>query len=172
MALSLYSEKFYCVQYLPYIAIMLNLVLCCTNGKSKFRLTGCLSIIAGLIWSSHRCQLCRVQNGSISGFSWIIYVTSLQARFASLPASPAGLLGRFAPSGFTLRACFLLALLARVLRFALPSCSFCLRVFRASNSRKFSKKKCVSINSKCSETRKNAKKKKFCPFLTHYALRA
>ena len=30
--------------------------------------------------------------------------TSLQARYADLPASPAGLLGRFAPSGFALRA--------------------------------------------------------------------
>ena len=45
---------------------------------------------------------------------------------------------------------------------------------RVSRSQKFfEKKKCVSIDSKCSETRKNAKKKKkkFTP-LTHYALHA
>ena len=40
--------------------------------------------------------------------------TSLQARDADLPASPAGLLGRFAPSGFALRARISLASLARV----------------------------------------------------------
>ena len=40
--------------------------------------------------------------------------TSLQARDADLPASPAGLLGRFAPSGFALRSRISLAL-----RFAL-----------------------------------------------------
>ena len=50
--------------------------------------------------------------------------TSLQARSADLPASPAGLLCRFAPSGFAplgfeLRARISLASLARVLRFAL-----------------------------------------------------
>ena len=32
--------------------------------------------------------------------------TSLQARYADLPASPAGLLGRFAPSGFALTKIF------------------------------------------------------------------
>ena len=49
-----------------------------------------------------------------------LYVTtSLQARSADLPASPAGLLGRFAPSGFALRARISLASLARILRFAL-----------------------------------------------------
>ena len=83
--------------------------------------------------------------------------TSLQARSADLPASPAGLLGRFAPSGFALCARISLASLARVSRFALTKI--------------FGKKKCVSIDSKCSETRKNAKKF-FLPFLTHYALRA
>ena len=41
------------------------------------------------------------------------------AHVADLPASPAGLLGRFAPSGFALCARILLALLAHVLRFAL-----------------------------------------------------
>ena len=48
--------------------------------------------------------------------------TSLASHFVPLQASPAGLLGRFAPS-------------------------------------KFSKKKCVSIDSKWSKTQKNAKKK-------------
>ena len=43
----------------------------------------------------------------------LIIQTSLQADYADLPARPAGLLGRFAPSGFTLRARILLALLAR-----------------------------------------------------------
>ena len=76
--------------------------------------------------------------------------TNLQARSADLPASPAGLLGRFAPSGFALRAHILLTSLAHFLRFALTKI--------------FEKKKCVSINSKCSETRKNAKKKFFYPF--------
>ena len=42
--------------------------------------------------------------------------TSLQARSADLPASPAGLLGRYAPSGFALRARISHA---RVSRFAL-----------------------------------------------------
>ena len=73
-------------------------------------------------------------------------LTSLHARYADLPASPAGLLGRFAPSGF-----------ARVSRFALTKI--------------FEKKKCVSIDSKCYETRKN-EKINFLHFLTHYALRA
>ena len=75
-----------------------------------------------------------------------IYIyTSLQARYADLPASPAGLLGRFAPSGFALRARISLALLAYNSRFALTKI--------------FEKKKCVSIDSKCSETHRNAKKK-------------
>ena len=87
----------------------------------------------------------------------IIIKTSLQARYADLPASPAGLLGRFAPLGFALRARISLASLAHVSRFALTKI--------------FEKKKCVSIDSKCSETRKNAKKF-FLPLLTHYALRA
>ena len=82
----------------------------------------------------------------------VIKYTSLQARSADLPASPAGLLDRFAPSGFALRAHISLALLAHILRFALTKI--------------FEKIKCVSIDSKCSETRKNAKKKKifFYPF--------
>ena len=82
-----------------------------------------------------------------------IIFTSLQARYANLPASPAGLLGRFAPLGF-----------------ALPSCSLHSRAICASRSQKFSKKRCVSIDSKCSETCKNAKKK--VNPLTHYALHA
>ena len=52
-----------------------------------------------------------------SGF--LIKSTSLQACSADLPASLAGLLGRFAPSGFALRARIKLASLARVSRFAL-----------------------------------------------------
>ena len=49
--------------------------------------------------------------------SYFNYIdTSLQARDADLPASPAGLLGRFAPSGFALRARISLASLARVSR--------------------------------------------------------
>ena len=78
-----------------------------------------------------------------------IEYTSLQTRTADLPASPAGLLGRFAPSGFALRARISLALLTRVLRFALTKI--------------FEKKKCVSIDLKCSKTHKNAKKI-FTPF--------
>ena len=57
-----------------------------------------------------------------------ILYTSLQARSADLPASPAGRLGRFAPSGFALCARILLASLTRA------------RAFCASRSRKFSKK--------------------------------
>ena len=91
-----------------------------------------------------------------STFSFF-FQTSLQARSADLPASPAGLLGRFTRSGFALRARILLASLARVSRFALTKI--------------FEEKKCVSIDSKCSETRKNAKKKKFTP-LSHDVLRA
>ena len=79
-----------------------------------------------------------------------LFTTSLQARSADLPASPAGLLGRFAPSGFALCARISLASLAHVSRFALTKI--------------FEKKKCVSIDSKCSETRKNAKKNFFTPF--------
>ena len=49
--------------------------------------------------------------------------------------------------------------------FTLASCSLCLHAFCASRSRKFSKKKkCVSIDSKCSETHRNAKKKNVYPF--------
>ena len=57
---------------------------------------------------------------------------------------------RFAPSGFALCARISLASLARVSRFALTKI--------------FEKKKCVSIDSKCSETHRNAKKKFFYPF--------
>ena len=44
---------------------------------------------------------------------------SLQTCYADLPASPAGLFSRFAPSGFALCARILLASLARVSHFAL-----------------------------------------------------
>ena len=60
------------------------------------------------------------------------------------------------------------ASLPRALRFALASRSLRSHTFCASRSQKFWKKKCVSIDSKCSETRKNAKKF-FCPFLTRSA---
>ena len=43
------------------------------------------------------CSLTDVHTGKLN-----IDITSLQARSADLPASPAGLLGRFAPSGFAL----------------------------------------------------------------------
>ena len=43
--------------------------------------------------------------------------------------------------------------------------------FALSAHENFPKKKCVSIDSKCSETHRNAKKKNFTP-LTDYALRA
>ena len=46
-------------------------------------------------------------------------LTSLQACYADLPASTAGLHDRFTPSGFALRVRIALALLAHVLRFAL-----------------------------------------------------
>ena len=68
---------------------------------------------------------------------FIFRITSLQARYANLPASPAGLLGRFTPSGFAL-------------------------AFRRKQKR-------VSIDSKCSETHRNAKKNLFTP-MTDYAL--
>ena len=54
-----------------------------------------------------------------AGVDCLSCITSLQARSIDLPASPAGLLGRFAPSGFALRARISLTLLARVSRFAL-----------------------------------------------------
>ena len=44
--------------------------------------------------------------------------------------------------------------------FAHASCSLRLRAFCTMRSQKFSKKKCVSIDPKCSETHGNAKKKK------------
>ena len=68
--------------------------------------------------------------------------TSLQARYADLPASPVGLLGRFASSGFALRTCQQFALI---------------KIFG---------KKGVLIDSKCSETHRNEKKKikSFDPF--------
>ena len=57
------------------------------------------------------------------------------------------------------------ASLPRALRFALASRLLYSRPFCASRSRKFSKKKCVSIDSKCSGTRKHAEtKKNFYPF--------
>ena len=73
--------------------------------------------------------------------SYFNYIDLLTGLLRGPSASPAGLLGRFAPSGFTQ-----------------ASCSFCSRAFWALRSQKFSKKKCVSIDSKCPETRKNAKK--------------
>ena len=57
------------------------------------------------------------------------------------------------------------ASLPRALHFALA------RVLRFALTKIFEKKKCVSIDSKCSETRKNANIF-FLPLLTHYALRA
>ena len=49
-----------------------------------------------------------------------VFPSSLQARYADLPASSAGLLSRFAPSGFALCARISLALLARVSRSRSP----------------------------------------------------
>ena len=78
---------------------------------------------------------------------WKYQIISLQARFAGLPTSPVGLLGRFAPSGF--------ALASRLLRS---------RAFRAHENFRKKKGVRVSIDSKCSETRKNAKKNFFTAF--------
>ena len=121
-----------------------------------------------------------------------------------LQASPAGLLGRFAPSGFALRAhilsrasctlglrafhshytfsvgslpwalCFALtfsfASLPRASRFALASSVALLpRASRFALTKIFEKNKCVSIDSKCYKTHRNAKKN--TP-LTGKALRA
>ena len=86
---------------------------------------------------------------------FVIKSTSLQARSADLPASPAGLLCRFPPSGF--------ALASRSLR----SCAF-----RASRSRKFSKKKSVSQSTQNALKRVKMQKKNFLPFLTHCTLSA
>ena len=72
--------------------------------------------------------------------------TSLQARSADLPASPAGLLGRFAPSGFVLA--------SRSLRS---------RAFRASRSQKFSKKS-VSQSTQNALKRVKMQTKNFTPF--------
>ena len=72
-----------------------------------------------------------------------IICTNLQARSADLPARPAGLLGRFAPSGFTL----------------------CARTrFRTSRSRKFSKKISVSQSTQNALKRIEMQKKFFTPF--------
>ena len=93
-----------------------------------------------------------------------VCVCVCEAHYADLPASPAGLLGRFASLCFVFCARISLASLPRALRFALASRLLRARVFRASRSRKF-KKKNVSIDSKCSETHRNAKKKKFTPLI-------
>ena len=82
----------------------------------------------------------------------LCFTTSLQARSADLPASPAGLLGRFAPSGFALRA-----------RIALASRSLRSRAFRASRSRKFSKKS-VSQSTQNALKRVKMQKKLFYAF--------
>ena len=79
-------------------------------------------------------------------FLFIYSNTSLASHFVPLQASPVGLLGRFTHSGFALAS-------------SVASCS-----------RKFSKKKkCVSIDSKCSETHTKWKKK--YPFDSKRALR-
>ena len=79
----------------------------------------------------------------------ITLVFQTRSHFVPLQASPAGLLGRFAPS----------ALCARILgRFA-PSGFALTKIF---------KKKCVSIDSKWSKTHRNAKK--IFSSLPHYAL--
>ena len=80
--------------------------------------------------------------------------TSLQARDADFPASPAGLLGRFAPSGLALRARISLASLVRVLRFTLT---------------KIFEKKSVSQSTQNALKRVKMQKKNL-PLLTHYAL--
>ena len=112
----------------------------------------CRDMEAVCVVTKVETQLVEAEN--IISVGLCLIHTSLQARSADLPASPAGLLGRFAPSGFALRAPIPLA---RILRFALTKI--------------FEKKRSVSINSKCSETRKNAKKKNFYPFwpITRFA---
>ena len=67
-------------------------------------------------------------------------MTSVVMPFVPLHACPAGLVGRFAPSGFVLASCFL-----------------SLHAFYADKNF-FKKKKCVSIDLNCSETHRNAKK--------------
>ena len=69
-----------------------------------------------------------------------LFQTSLAGPFVPLQAIPARLLGHFAPS------CLHLARFART-RFAL--------------TKMFGRKKCISIDSKCSETHRNAKEKIF-----------
>ena len=90
----------------------------------------------------------------LSGLSCLQF-TSLQARDADLPASPAGLLGRFAPSGFAL------ASRSHLARFALAR--FALRAHE-----NFRKK---SVSQSTQNALKLVKmQKKFLPLLTHYAL--
>ena len=72
--------------------------------------------------------------------------TSLQARSADLPASPAGLLGRFAPSGF-----------------ALASRSLRSRAFCAALTKIFEKKS-VSQSTQNALKRVKMQKKFFYPF--------
>ena len=76
-----------------------------------------------------------------------LMLTSLQARDADLPASPAGLLGRFAPSDF--------ALASRSLR----SQRFALRAHK-----NFRKKKSVSQSTQNALKRVKMQKKFFTPF--------
>ena len=71
-----------------------------------------------------------LQDGSL--ILYPTYYTSFQARFADLPASPAGLLGRFAPSG---------SRFAYQARFALASRSLHLCAFCAYEN--FGEKKCL-----------------------------
>ena len=104
--------------------------------------------------------------------NWVLFSISLASNFVLLQASSAGLLGLdaplgfmlrtrilsgFAPSSFVLRTCILnrltpsgFALCARILSFFAPS-SFML-------TKIFGKNKCVSIDSKCSETHRHARK--------------
>ena len=74
--------------------------------------------------------------------------TSLQARYANLPASPAGLLGRFAPSGFdhahfALYARISPALLAHISHFCAHK-NFQKKKWRAKFMKIFEKKVCLN----------------------------
>ena len=83
------------------------------------------------------CSLRDTQTPNVPKYdiNSVFIITSLQAHYADLPASPAGLLGSFAPSGFALCACISLV---HVSRFA--------RVSRFALTKIFKKKKCVSID--------------------------
>ena len=115
------------------------------------------TLVTSFIMLFELLQCCEALRAS----SYLPYGATRSLRFLGLCAR---ILGHFAPSGFVLCTRILSRLVLS--GFTLASCSLCSCILRFTLTK--IKKKCVSIDSKCSETRRTAKKN--IPPITLYAL--